>query len=128
MVGLQGSAKTTTTAKSATSLTQKGGKKVMMASLDVARPAAQEQLRVLGEQTGVVTLPIVAGQQPIDIARRALQAARLQGFDVLMLDTAGRLHVDTQLMDEMKAGAGVSETDEMGNAPGRARGGKDGEI
>src|SRR3546814_18576360 len=105
----------------------------MMASLDVARPAAQEQLRVLGEQTGVVTLPIVAGQQPIDIARRALQAARLQGFDVLMLDTAGRLHVDTQLMDEKKAVAGVSEPaetrlvvdaltgQEMGRASGRER-------
>src|SRR3546814_11773869 len=102
MVGLQGSGKTTTTAKIAKRLTQKGGKKVMMASLDVARPAAQEQLRVLGEQTGVVTLPLVAGQQPIDIARRALPAARLQGFDVLMLDTAGRHPVDTQLMDELK--------------------------
>jgi len=78
-----------------------------MASLDVARPAAQEQLRVLGEQTGVATLPIVPGQQPVDIARRALQSAKLQGFDVLMLDTAGRLHVDSQLMDEMKA---VAET------------------
>src|SRR3546814_4661882 len=84
----------------------------MMASLDVARPAAQEQLRVLGEQTGVATLPIVAGQQPVDIARRALQAAKLQGFDVVMLDTAGRLHVDAQLMDEMKAVARVAEPDE----------------
>ena len=112
MVGLQGSGKTTTTAKIAKRLTEKGRKKVMMASLDVARPAAQEQLRVLGEQAGVVTLPIVAGQQPVDIARRALQAAKLQGFDVLMLDTAGRLHVDTQLMDEMKAVAQVSEPDE----------------
>ena len=112
MVGLQGSGKTTTTAKIAKRLTEKGRKKVMMASLDVARPAAQEQLRVLGEQAGVVTLPIVAGQQPVDIARRALQAAKLQGFDVLMLDTAGRLHVDTQLMDEMKAVTQVSEPDE----------------
>src|SRR3546814_1654081 len=86
MVGLQGSGKTTTTAKIAKRLTDKGRKKVMMASLDVARPAAQEQLRVLGEQTGVATLPIVAGQQPVDIARRALQAAKLQGFDVVMLD------------------------------------------
>src|SRR3546814_36138 len=84
----------------------------MMASLDVARPAAQEQLRVLGEQTGVATLPIVAGQQPVDIARRALQAAKLQGFDVVMLDMAGRLHVDAQLMDEMKAVARVAEPDE----------------
>lgn len=112
MVGLQGSGKTTTTAKIAKRLTEKGRKKVMMASLDVARPAAQEQLRILGEQTGVATLPIVAGQQPVDIARRALQAAKLQGFDVVMLDTAGRLHVDSQLMDEMKAVAQVSEPDE----------------
>ena len=112
MVGLQGSGKTTTTAKIAKRLTEKGRKKVMMASLDVARPAAQEQLRVLGEQTGVATLPIVAGQQPVDIARRALQAAKLQGFDVVMLDTAGRLHVDAQLMDEMKAVARVAEPDE----------------
>ena len=112
MVGLQGSGKTTTTAKIAKRLTEKGRKKVMMASLDVARPAAQEQLRILGEQTSVATLPIVAGQQPVDIARRALQAAKLQGFDVVMLDTAGRLHVDSQLMDEMKAVAQVSEPDE----------------
>jgi len=108
MVGLQGSGKTTTTAKIAKRLSEKDRKKVMMASLDVNRPAAQEQLAVLGEQTGVMTLPIVAGQQPVDIARRALQAAKLQGFDVLILDTAGRLHVDTQLMDEMKAVADIS--------------------
>jgi signal recognition particle subunit SRP54 len=103
MVGLQGSGKTTTTAKIAKRLTEKDRKKVLMASLDVQRPAAQEQLAVLGEQIGVATLPIVAGQQPVDIAKRAMQAAKLQGFDVLMLDTAGRLHVDTQLMDEMQA-------------------------
>ena len=108
MVGLQGSGKTTTTAKIAKRLTEKDRKKVMMASLDVARPAAQEQLAVLGKQAEVATLPIVAGQQPVDIARRALQAAKLQGFDVLMLDTAGRLHVDQALMDEMKAVADVS--------------------
>ncbi len=107
MVGLQGSGKTTTTAKIAKRLTEKDRKKVLMASLDVNRPAAQEQLAILGEQTGVATLPIMVGQQPVDIAKRAMQAARLQGFDVLMLDTAGRLHVDTQLMDEMKA---VSDT------------------
>src|SRR3546814_7219953 len=83
----------------------------MMASLDVARPAAQEQLRVLGEQTGVATLPIVAGQQPVDIARRALQAAKLQGFDVVMLDTAGRLHVDAPVREEKKAVARVGEPD-----------------
>jgi signal recognition particle subunit SRP54 len=108
MVGLQGSGKTTTSAKIAKRLTDKDRKKVMMASLDVNRPAAQEQLAILGEQTGVTTLPIVAGQQPVDIARRAIQAAKLQGFDVLILDTAGRLHVDQTLMDEMKAVADVA--------------------
>jgi signal recognition particle subunit SRP54 len=108
MVGLQGSGKTTTTAKIARRLREKGGKKVMMASLDVARPAAQEQLRVLGERAEVATLPIVAGQQPVEIARRALQSAKLQGYDVLILDTAGRLHVDQALMDEMRAIADVS--------------------
>ncbi len=108
MVGLQGSGKTTTTAKIAKRLNEKERKKVLMASLDVNRPAAQEQLAILGEQVGVATLPIVAGQLPVDIAKRALQAAKLQGFDILMLDTAGRLHVDQQLMDEMKAVADVS--------------------
>jgi len=108
MVGLQGSGKTTTTAKIAKRLTEKSGKKVLMASLDVNRPAAQEQLAVLGTQAGVGTLPVVAGQQPVEIARRALTAAKLQGFDVLMLDTAGRLHVDQALMDEMRAVSEVS--------------------
>ena len=108
MVGLQGSGKTTTTAKIAKRLTEKDRKKVLMASLDVNRPAAQEQLAILGGQTGVATLPIVAGQQPVDIAKRAMQAAKLQGYDVLILDTAGRLHVDAQLMAEMKAVADVS--------------------
>lgn len=112
MVGLQGSGKTTTTAKLA-KLLKKQGKKVMMASLDVNRPAAQEQLAVLGTQIEVTTLPIVAGQQPVDIGRRAMQAAKLQGFDVLMLDTAGRLHVDQQLMDEMKAVADISTPQEI---------------
>ena len=109
MVGLQGSGKTTTTAKIAKRLSDKERKKALMASLDVNRPAAQEQLAILGEQIGVATLPIVAGQQPVDIAKRAMQAAKLQGYDVLMLDTAGRLHVDTQLMDEMKAVANVAQ-------------------
>jgi signal recognition particle subunit SRP54 len=113
MVGLQGSGKTTTTAKIAKKLAEKDRKKVLMASLDVNRPAAQEQLAVLGEQVGVATVPIVAGQQPVDIAKRALQAAKLQGFDVLMLDTAGRLHVDAQLMDEMKAVAQASDPAEI---------------
>jgi signal recognition particle subunit SRP54 len=107
MVGLQGSGKTTTTAKIAKRLKEKDRKKVLMASLDVNRPAAQEQLATLGTQVDVATLPIVAGQQPVDIAKRALQSAKLQGYDVLMLDTAGRLHVDQQLMDEMRA---VSDT------------------
>jgi len=107
MVGLQGSGKTTTTAKIAKRLSEKGRKKVLMASLDVARPAAQEQLAVLGVQADVATLPIVAGQRPVDIARRAVQAARLQAYDVLLLDTAGRLHVDAGLMEEMKAVAKV---------------------
>ena len=113
MVGLQGSGKTTTTAKIAKRLKDKDNKKVMMASLDVNRPAAQEQLAVLGEQISAATLPIVAGQQPVEIAKRALQAAKLQGFDVLLLDTAGRLHVDQQLMDEMKAVADISKPQEI---------------
>jgi signal recognition particle subunit SRP54 len=113
MVGLQGSGKTTTTAKLAKRLTEKERKKVMMASLDVARPAAQEQLAVLGRQAEVATLPIVPGQQPVEIARRALNAAKLQGFDVLMLDTAGRLHVDQALMDEMKAVAQATQPQEV---------------
>ena len=109
MVGLQGSGKTTTTAKIAKRLKDKERKKVLMASLDVNRPAAQEQLAILGSQIDVATLPIVAGQQPTQIAQRALQAAKLQGFDVLLLDTAGRLHVDQQLMDEMQAVARTAE-------------------
>jgi len=113
MVGLQGSGKTTSTAKIAKRLKDKENKKVMMASLDVNRPAAQEQLAVLGEQIGAATLPIVAGQQPVEIVKRALQAAKLQGFDVLLLDTAGRLHVDQQLMDEMKAVADISQPQEI---------------
>lgn len=113
MVGLQGSGKTTTSAKISKLLKDKERKKVMMASLDVARPAAQEQLATLGTQIDVATLPIVAGQQPVDIAKRAMQAAKLQGFDVLVLDTAGRLHVDQQLMDEMKAVAKTANPQEI---------------
>ena len=113
MVGLQGSGKTTTTAKIAKRLAGRDRKKVLMASLDVNRPNAQEQLATLGTQVDVATLPIVAGQQPVDIARRAMSAAKLQGFDVLMLDTAGRLHVDTALMDEMKAVAEVAKPAEI---------------
>jgi signal recognition particle subunit SRP54 len=113
MVGLQGSGKTTTTAKIAKRLAGRDRKKVLMASLDVNRPAAQEQLATLGTQVDVATLPIIAGQQPVDIARRALSAAKLQGFDVLMLDTAGRLHVDQALMDEMRAVAEVTTPHEI---------------
>jgi signal recognition particle subunit SRP54 len=112
MVGLQGSGKTTTTAKLAKRLTERERKKVLMASLDVARPAAQEQLAVLGRQANVDTLPIVAGQQPVDIAKRAIQSAKLQAYDVVLLDTAGRLHVDDQLMAEMKAVAAASSPTE----------------
>jgi len=113
VVGLQGSGKTTTTAKIAKRLKDKERKKVLMASLDVNRPAAQEQLAVLGTQAEVATLPIVPGQRPVEIARRALQSAKLQGFDVVMLDTAGRLHVDQALMDEMKAVAEAADPQEI---------------
>jgi len=113
MVGLQGSGKTTSTAKLAKFIREKHGKKAMMASLDVNRPAAQEQLAVLGEQIDCATLPIVAGQQPVDIARRALGAAKLQAADVLLLDTAGRLHVDEALMAEMKAVSSISAPTEV---------------
>jgi signal recognition particle subunit SRP54 len=101
LVGLQGSGKTTTTAKIARRLTDRDKKKVLMASLDVRRPAAQEQLRVLGEQAEIDTLPIIAGQTPQQITRRALDAGRLGGYDVVMLDTAGRTHIDEALMAEM---------------------------
>ena len=113
MVGLQGSGKTTSTAKLAKLIKEKHGKKAMMASLDVNRPAAQDQLKVLGEQVGVATLPIIVGQQPVEIATRALHAAKLQAVDVLLLDTAGRLHVDQALMDEMKAVAAISVPKEV---------------
>ncbi len=103
MVGLQGSGKTTTTAKIAYRLTNRDKKRVLMASLDTRRPAAQEQLRILGTQTGVETLPIIAGQQPLQIARRAMDAGRLGGFDVVLLDTAGRTTVDEELMAEAAA-------------------------
>ena len=101
MVGLQGSGKTTTTAKLAMRLRERDKKKVIMAGLDTSRPAAQEQLRVLGEQAEVQTLPDVAGQRPVDIAERAMQAAKLGGYDVVLLDTAGRMHIDAQLMAEV---------------------------
>ncbi len=100
MLGLQGSGKTTTSAKLAKRLKETERKKILMASLDVRRPAAQEQLAVLGEQVGVETLPIMAGQSPQQITKRALESAKLGGFDVLILDTAGRLSIDEELMEE----------------------------
>ncbi|MFV2051816.1 signal recognition particle protein [Aliiroseovarius sp. YM-037] len=103
MVGLQGSGKTTTTAKLAKRLKEKQGKRVLMASLDVNRPAAQEQLAILGTQIGVDTLPIVKGQSATDIAKRAKQQATMGGYDVYMLDTAGRLHIDEALIAEAAA-------------------------
>jgi signal recognition particle subunit SRP54 len=102
MVGLQGSGKTTTTAKIAIRLKNRERKKVLMASLDTRRPAAMEQLAILGEQAGVTVLNIVPGEPPVAIAKRALQTAKLGGFDVLLLDTAGRLHIDDELMAEVE--------------------------
>ncbi len=101
LVGLQGAGKTTTAAKIAKRLAERDKRKVLMASLDVKRPAAQEQLAVLGQQVGVDTLPIIPGQDPVAIAKRAESAARLQGYDVVLLDTAGRTHIDEPLMAEM---------------------------
>ena len=103
MVGLQGSGKTTTSAKIAHRLKTKERKKVLLASLDVQRPAAQQQLQVLADQTGVGGLPIVLGQQPVDIAVRAKETAEKEGIDVVILDTAGRLHVDDSLMVELES-------------------------
>src|SRR5512132_2674735 len=100
MVGLQGSGKTTTAAKLAKRLAEQARRKVLMASLDVRRPAAMEQLAVLGQQVNVDTLPIVAGQQPAQIAQRALGAARLGGYDAVILDTAGRTTLDEAMMAE----------------------------
>ncbi len=103
MVGLQGSGKTTTTAKLAKRLKEKQNKRVLMASLDIYRPAAMQQLQVLGAQIGVDTLPIVEGQSAVQIAKRAKQQATLGGYDVYLLDTAGRLHINEELMEEVQA-------------------------
>ncbi|MBL8833293.1 MAG: signal recognition particle protein [Rhodospirillales bacterium] len=100
MLGLQGSGKTTTSAKLARRLVEKDRKKVLLASLDVRRPAAQEQLAVLGTQVSVPTLPIVSGQDPVAIAKRAMETGRTEGYDVVILDTAGRLSIDDELMAE----------------------------
>ncbi|OEJ69355.1 signal recognition particle protein [Magnetovibrio blakemorei] len=102
MVGLQGSGKTTTTAKIAARLTRLDKKKVLMASLDIYRPAAQQQLAQLGQQNDIATLPIVFGEQPVAIAKRAMNVGRTEGYDVVMLDTAGRLHIDEALMSEVQ--------------------------
>ncbi|MCI5061120.1 MAG: signal recognition particle protein [Alphaproteobacteria bacterium] len=101
MVGLQGAGKTTSTAKIAKFLSDKHKKKVLMASLDTQRPAAQDQLAVLGEQTGIETLEIIKGQNPKEITKRAMEKGRLEGFDIVMLDTAGRLAINEELMAEV---------------------------
>ncbi len=102
MVGLQGSGKTTSTGKLALRLKTKQNKKVLVASLDIYRPAAQEQLKQVAAQAGIDALPIIPGQKPQEITERAIKEARLGGYDVLLLDTAGRLHIDGELMDELK--------------------------
>ncbi len=103
VVGLQGSGKTTSAAKIGLRLASKEKKNVLMASLDIYRPAAQEQLRVLGEQAEINTLPVIEGQMPVDIAKRAMEAGNLGGYDVVILDTAGRLHIDEAMMNEVAA-------------------------
>ncbi len=102
LVGLQGSGKTTTTAKLAKFLEKNKKKKIMMVSLDVYRPAAQEQLKKLGEQNNILTLPTIEGQLPTDICKRALSAAALNGAEVILFDTAGRTQIDLQMMSEIK--------------------------
>ncbi len=102
LVGLQGSGKTTTTAKLARYLEKNNKKKIMMVSLDVYRPAAQEQLKSLGEQNNILTLPIIEGQLPADICRRAMSAANLNGAEIILFDTAGRTQIDLQMMSEIK--------------------------
>ena len=102
LVGLQGSGKTTTTAKLAKYLEINKKKKIMMVSLDVYRPAAQEQLKSLGEQNNILTLPIIEDQVPADICRRAVSAANLNGAEIILFDTAGRTQIDLQMMSEIK--------------------------
>lgn len=103
MVGLQGSGKTTTSGKIALRLKSKDRRKVLLASLDVYRPAAQRQLEILAGQAGVGSLPVVVGEKPVAIARRAMDVGRREGYDVVILDTAGRLHIDEALMAEVAA-------------------------
>jgi signal recognition particle subunit SRP54 len=112
LVGLQGSGKTTMAAKIALRLKRRDRKKVLLASLDVQRPAAQQQLAVLGRQVGVATLPIVPGEKPVAITRRALATGRTEGYDVVILDTAGRLHVNEELMLEVAAVREVADPHE----------------
>ena len=102
LVGLQGSGKTTTTAKLGKFLEKNKKKKIMMVSLDVYRPAAQEQLKLLGEQNNIATLPVIEGQLPVDICSRAVSAANLSGTEVILFDTAGRTQIDLQMMSEIK--------------------------
>ena len=113
MVGLQGSGKTTSTAKLASYLEKNKKKKVMMVSLDIYRPAAQEQLRFLGEQNNINTLPVIEGQLPTDICQRAINAAKLNGSDVILFDTAGRTQIDLQMMNEIKQIEGIINPTEI---------------
>ncbi|MFN3911439.1 signal recognition particle protein [Hyphomonas sp.] len=115
MAGLQGSGKTTTTGKIAKRLADRGKKRVLLASLDVRRPAAMEQLAILAQQAGplVASLPIIPGQLPADIARRAVQAAKIGGYDVLFLDTAGRTSIDEQMMSEAAEIAAIANPSEV---------------
>ncbi|MCP5083815.1 MAG: signal recognition particle protein [Alphaproteobacteria bacterium] len=113
MVGLQGSGKTTSSAKIALRLKERERKKVLMASLDVRRPAAQEQLEILGKQIGVDTTEIIAGHDPYQITERAQKEARTGGYDVLILDTAGRLHIDEELMAENEQVAKIASPHEV---------------
>ena len=112
MLGLQGSGKTTTAGKIALRLKERDRKRVLLASLDTRRPAAMEQLATLADRAGVISLPIVAGQPPVEIARRALDEARRGGFDALVLDTAGRLAIDETLMAEVAEVAAVARPHE----------------
>ncbi|MDP6786857.1 MAG: signal recognition particle protein [Rhodospirillales bacterium] len=112
MVGLQGSGKTTTTAKLGRRLSRRAKKKVLLASLDIYRPAAQQQLAVLGDQAALTVLPVVLGEQPLAIAKRATEIGRLEGYDAVILDTAGRLHIDDELMTEVAQVRGATNPTE----------------
>jgi signal recognition particle subunit SRP54 len=113
IVGLQGSGKTTSSAKLAYRLTSKFRKKVLLASLDVYRPAAQQQLATLGKQCNISSLPIIADQKPLEITKRAMESARLEAYDVLILDTAGRLHIDEDMMNELREVKHLSQPHEV---------------